>query len=499
MHESQRSVSNHAPNPTVIVLSLLTIGALVIRLVTIAQTIDVSGDGPTRAVQAYTWSQQPQWLTSGIWPPAYLYLTGLVTRWFPYPLYSLRVLNAVLGAVSIPVFYQFVRRIYDSIEGRGIALLSAIGMTVLQLHISLSSSSLAESALLSWIIFASAAFLSGTHDRLEKPAEKLKYGWKLGLFFLCFGIAQMTRYEAWLFVPLFPLYYFARVRKLGEAIAIAMVCLFFPGLWMWGNHLGTGNALIGFSDANTVFAGEGKEPGNLGLALQLALEKPIAHLGAIPVMAAIGGFGMTVWSLIQRKMTLEQGLHFAMLGFFSMAMFRNLVIRGESFWDRYLLMGFVLALPWMFLPVKRWLTRLDWKMFTIALVLILSLALPRSPKATLYLTREQPAKMQAVAQWLQQSEYRDRAALITPMNWEGSYLPIYFPELGLRSLLVSFWVKEPNLKAFIQTQNPTLLITNDDDQQYIEMLKPWMGDRISQRQQIFRTQDTAIYQVPPSQ
>ena len=84
----------------VIDVAILTILAALIRTAVLLATVDTPGDGPVRALAAYSWSQAPHLVRHGIWLPGFLYLTGLVSYLFPVWI-AVRLLSRSSGFVEI--------------------------------------------------------------------------------------------------------------------------------------------------------------------------------------------------------------------------------------------------------------------------------------------------------------------------------------------------------------------------------------------------------------
>src|ERR687892_1536148 len=83
--------------------SLLVIvsAAFVLRLMPLVFFVDSPGDGPARAVGAYIWSRCPY---IGIPDHRYLgfiYLAGIFSVPFDSPLFSARILNFILGTLTV--------------------------------------------------------------------------------------------------------------------------------------------------------------------------------------------------------------------------------------------------------------------------------------------------------------------------------------------------------------------------------------------------------------
>ena len=65
--------------------------------------------------------------------------------------------------------------------------------------------------------------------------------------------------------------------------------------------------------------------------------------------------------------------------------------------------------------------------------------------------------------WLPTSPYRKDAVLLTKLNWQSTYFPLYAPYMLERYYIVSVWSDDASMRKFIEEAKPTLLIT-------------WIGD-----------------------
>src|SRR5208282_4405786 len=123
-----------------VILTLVVFAAFAVRLAVIFFTIYTPSDGPGRSTKAYVWSQSPYFQTHGNWLPGFMYLVGTFGFLFENPLLSSRLVNAVLGTLTVFVFYLLVRKVYDPVS----ALISASILAFFPLHIGLSASALTE-------------------------------------------------------------------------------------------------------------------------------------------------------------------------------------------------------------------------------------------------------------------------------------------------------------------------------------------------------------------
>ena len=131
-------------DPTVArTLLVVVVVAIALRAAAAWLTIDIPGDGPSRAGIAYRWSLSPKLIRSGVWLPGFTYLAGSVCMLIPNPRIAPRLLNVILGSASIPLLYVVTRRLY----GNAVGLSAAALLAILPLHVGLSASSLTEAGL----------------------------------------------------------------------------------------------------------------------------------------------------------------------------------------------------------------------------------------------------------------------------------------------------------------------------------------------------------------
>lgn len=467
-----------------ILLSLLIV-ALVLRLIAFILGVDRPGDGPTRAIQAYNWAQSPYLATHGIRLPGFLYLSGSFSWIVGDPLFSTRLLNLMMGTATVPMFYALVRNIY----GPTIAFLSAAILACLPLHIGLSTSSLTEASFLFEVIMGIYFLLIGA-EQTKFPVAYLI----LALLFLC--LAVMTRYEAWLLIPLFPAYYFWKTRKLTAAVLLLGVLLISPLAWSLSNALHTGDPFYGFSAAE--IGAEAVRAQAVGLleALMILVRKSLDHLGWFLVLALIAGGAVQLVQAVKGRIAAERLFYVSILGTYWLVMLHFTMVRGTSLWARYLLFGLVMTLPLAALPVIRYVEqyRLGLSAFLGLALLFVGIAQVDGP--SLYVTRQPPGDIQRVAAWLRQSPFRDNPILLTKMGWRSTYLPLYAPEIGPRFRIVSFWISDAALMDFVRSQPLSLLVTRDGDEAFQARLKA-IGVEVDDERLIHTEGPIKIYALRP--
>lgn len=453
-----------------LVLVSLLFGAFALRLITIIFSIDVGGDGPMHAIKAHNWSQSPYIAVQGNDLPALMYLAGAVNFVVGSPLYSARILNLIIGTLTVPLFYLLVHKVW----GHATAIFSASILLFLPLHVGLSASSLTEATFL-FTVVAGMVFL------IRASADTKHQKLRLSLAILCFCLAAMTRYEAWLLMPLFPFYYFWKTRNVPTATLMALALLIFPTAWMVGNYFYEGDFLPAFS-SNTKSGPEavGAQAVDLLAAAKIIRWKSVHHLGWILFVAALWGAILQLAQALRRKTDPERALYIFTGCVFWMFMLYFAMSRGESLWDRYLLFGLVMALPFALLPFVRYVNRNNRLLALIICLGVVSAGVSelsyRRPEV--YVTPWEPVEIKRIAAWLKESPYREDPILLSKMGWKSTYLPLYFPQASSRFLVVSFWTEDSRLQDFLKNRQPSLLITRDGDDEFQSRIEALLGKRI---------------------
>ena len=473
----------------------LTLTALVIRVLVLIYWVDVPGDGPTKAMYAYNWHKSPYIVTQGVWLPGFLYLTGLFSFIVPNPLISIRILNLILGTLTIPMFYLLVRKVFGNLP----ALFAAGVLSLLPLHVGLSASSMTDVSFLLEIIAGIFFIIKAT----EMTSKRKAY---LAMALFCLCLAEMTRYEAWVFVPFFPAYLYWKTRRLRYAILVTFVLSLFPISWMAGNYIHNGDFLLGFTAAKV--DAWGSEVG-LFEALKIMGKMTVQQLEWTLVLFAF--WGMMLFSLqgLQKKLRSEQVLYLVMTCFFWILMFHFAKTRGISFQERYLLFGLVNILAFAAVPLFKYFEG-DKKLLLGAIAFILfSFILP---KLVVYypvkdVTRKKPIEIREIAFWLKESPYRHSSILMTRMRERSTFLPLYFPEVGDhfpnlgangRSHLIyakRLRMADSKLKRFLSEQRPALLITADEDYEVQQRIEAIYGSRIVLGNPIHTQDDIKVYEI----
>jgi hypothetical protein len=462
-------------------LLVLTLTAFAVRFAVLRLTVDVPGDGPTRAGFAYDWAQAPRWETHGAWLPGFMYLAG-VFAWLVPSMATPRFLNATLGALTVPLFWALIARIH----GRPSAWFAAVVLVLVPLHVGLSASSLTEVSFAFEMIAAMVFLLVATRVSGHPVYAAL---WVAAL-----GLAAMTRYEAWVLMPLFPIYYFLKTRKLLPTLAMTATLLAFPIIWSFGNYVHLGSPFAGFSAAVDL-----TETTARGLSVVEAVRRigviAAVQFGWVIVAAVVVGVMLQIWQSARRLLS-DETFYLAVFTIYWLAMFRFMMVRGEALWVRYLLLGLVLSLPFAAITFVRLAGR---RRYALAVMLAVSIAVfgvsAWRYRAVRYVTREQPAQVTALSIWLNRSPYHDKTIVLTKMEWQSTYLYFSSPQTFSRSIIFSSFTGEAGFREWIESQRPTLLITTEDDAGYQPRLERALGVRISDRQIVYEDPHFTAYDL----
>jgi hypothetical protein len=301
--------------------------------------------------------------------------------------------------------------------------------------------------------------------------------------FITLCLAEMTRYETWLLIPVFPLYFWAKTKKHLLALLFLIGLLIFPVFWIIGNYLYTGDSFAGFSAAAADTAGYL----NLIEAIKFLAHKSIPNLGwLIPIMI-VGGTILRFVQLIKIKsINLTELFYLIVTGISCVVLLKFTMTRGSNLWDRYLFLSLVLVLPFAALPFKAYFQNSRKLLGGFLLVTIASLITSRIfNKSDIYIVRDRPTDVQEIINWLKKSHYNKDLVLLTKLDWKSTYFPVYFPEKSF-DFLIADPLFDKELPSLLE-KKPSLLITHKHDYQQKKKIEAILGKKI--------TKDSLVYQV----
>lgn len=462
-------------------LIVLTCAALAVRVIVALLTIDVPGDGPSHAANAYGWCQHPYFEWSGLWLPGNMYLAGLFTMIYPNPLVMPRVMNIVLGTMTIPLFYLLVREFYDVT----VAMLAALALAAFPLHIDLSASSLTEPEFLFFVI---AALLC-----LKRAVASDNMDLRLvALFVIALVGAEMTRYEGWAIAPLALGYLFWRTRNLRMTIGVALALSLFPAIWMIASYQAAGNPLHGLDvsvHSNAEIVGV-----KFRTARWIAYIRVTAILGRVLLIAAVAALLRELWRLMRRRISVDQAGYALFVAALWTMIIAMAPVRGWSLGSRLLLLGCTLLLPFAVMLLVEIFGRSRYGLAAVVLIIVVSYVMVYRGMQKPSVTREMPTDIIAVARWLQSSPYRNDAVLLTKMKWQSTYLGLYDPGVSGHWLIVSEWAADAQVRRFAQ-QKPALMITREEDGDYRARAERLLGLAITPDRRVYRAGPIEVFDI----
>lgn len=450
-------------------LLLLTGFAFAVRLTLCLATLDVPGDGPTRAIWAWEWAQSPSLVTYGVWPPGLLYLSGLVSVVVSDPRWAVRLVNLAAGAATIPIVFLLVRTVFAADVAWG----AALSLSVLPLHVELSATSLSEPTFVLEILVG-FYFLVLTRDPTRTQTA-------VGLLALLW--ATMSRYEAWWLAPVMVASVAVARRRWSAVAAVAVAVFAFPIAWSVGNFVALGDPLYGFTMTAKGAEIGGTPPIGLWDAVAMLASLVTAELGWPLALGVPMALVLTITNLAitnGTRLRLTPAIYAAVTGTFWIVMTWFAMRRGHSVFNRYVLLGIVLLLPYAALPWCRLARRLSPRAVVIVgVVLACSLIAPRLdrwPMHVKWITWTVPRDVEALTTWMRESEYRSDPIVLTSMGWTASYFTSYWPAASPQRIIVSEWTENYELETFLARRRPALLATTSDDAAMRRRVEALAGD-----------------------
>lgn len=480
-------ISRRDQNTNFLIILTIAIVTLAVRWFIMTSWVDMPGDGPTRAMYAYNWHKAPYWQTHGIWLPGYMYVSGLFNFIIDDPYISLRVLNLIFGTLSSIVFFLLIKRIFST----AIAVVSVSILAFLPMHVGLSASSMSD---ISFIL----EMLIGLLFIIKAAEANQRRHLYLSISLVALILSCMTRYEGWLFIPVYPLYYFLKTKRIGESLVILAALALYPFIWMLGNYLNEGKFLLGLSGvreySTEVRTGLIKSTRNVARVT-------LAQIGWIVTLLAAVGIVKEMCDALRLRIKSEVTLYIAITAIIWLFLLYFGYVRGTTMMDRYFFLGIVLIIPFAVVPIE-FVFKNQKKFISISIILLLLLfALAKTQSFPLErLTNKKPLRIQKVAEWLKNSEYRNEPVLLTRLWWESTYFPIFFPEIGKHdeSYFIYAWcagMSTERFHLFLRDHRPSIVITCDDDNKLIAETESMIGSVIDGQSLIKSIGEIKIYDI----
>lgn len=210
---------------------IVTLLALVTRLIILPWSQTVHADAVSRVFIAVDWMANPHYITDGYWGPLHHYLNAFFMWIFPGRVIGPKMLNIILASATILPLYRFTLNVFGNRKG---ALFVALIYAFCPIIMRNSFQALAGVSYAFFVVL-SMYFLS---EGLKREG-KLTFAALGGLAITC---AAATRYEAWVVIAAFTLVLLL-FRQWKYMIVFWLFAMIFPGSWMIGNQVEFGDFL----------------------------------------------------------------------------------------------------------------------------------------------------------------------------------------------------------------------------------------------------------------
>jgi hypothetical protein len=232
--------------------------------------------------------------------------------------------------------------------------------------------------------------------------------------------------------------------------------------------------------------------------------------------------------LLQKQLSLEKVFYLAVTLMYAVVIYRFTMNRGNDLWARYLLFGFVLALPFAIVPFTCFEAR-GRKFIQAAVALLLVLSVTYNPRLyrsldhqynELYVTLWRPEEMINISDWLKSSPYRNYVPLLTANGDQSWYLPTLFPAKTLQHCVIagytedslsvvsaSLYLMDPSLGEsarvyYCLSMGPRLsigsrylFITSDGDRSVKERIEKLVGGEIGEDHLVHTEDYVRVYDI----
>jgi 4-amino-4-deoxy-L-arabinose transferase-like glycosyltransferase len=475
MNPDVAAPAGHARLSTVSSLAIFLLAAAV-RSTLLVIAVDVPGDGPVRAFEAYEWSRSPHWVSYGMWLPGLIYLGGVASMLIPNPAIAVRLLNVVAGALTASVVFAYVRQVYGSRP----AWLAGLAIALFPLHATLSASSLSDPGFVLWVALAEYVLVHASAS-----AGKMMISGVLALGLLV--LAEMTRYEAWVLAPIFGAFFFLRSDRSWRSAAVLSTALIaFPVLWSIGNAFYMGDPFLGFTMARgSAVRSFASDLFGIGDSVARVARAARDHLTLPVALVIAGGFLLEVRSLVRRKSTPARVFHLALTAGFWLFAVGLAMLRGPKLYNRYLVLGFVLSFPLVGVALEaiscgrtiRWVQA---TCLLIAASVVLAGGVPVA--RPLWVTRQSPLAVIELTESLSRIDHRGQPILLTEMGWQSTYFLQYAP--GLRWEIFAHREDDTSIRRRLEAlRSSFLLVTRVGDESLVERIQRW-APRLAQLRRV---------------
>lgn len=270
--------------------------ALALRFVLLPYSQTVHADAVSRVFIAVNWLGNPHYITDGYWGPLHHYLNALSIALTPGWIIGPKLLNILLGSLTVFPLFGFTKNVFKSSTGATIVALIYVLCPVLLRN---SFQALAGVSYGFFVVTSMYYLSKGFSEN-----GKLKYA-ALGGLFITFAAA--TRYEAWVIIACFTLV--GVLMREWRFTAVFWLCaMIFPGPWMIGNQIEFGDFLysVNQNDVWNIQREGINDNVNDVLLTQRLIFFPMSFAQNISPIAALMLIGWLIWAAVTRSLKKEQ-------------------------------------------------------------------------------------------------------------------------------------------------------------------------------------------------
>ncbi|MCX7630549.1 MAG: glycosyltransferase family 39 protein [Geminicoccaceae bacterium] len=436
----------------------LAFAAGMLRLAVALATVDVPGDGPTRAALGWQWLQEPRLVRDGSWLPFGEISVGLSALLVPDPKWAARVLSLVTGTATVPLFASLAACVF----GPAVGLAAAAALAFLPIHVTLSASSLVDAPALFFTLLALRLGLAPSDGR-SRPVFFLGTA-------LAGGIACGLRYEAWVLLLLLPLHRAFARRRPAEAVLLFALLSPLPLFWTFTALGGPSGLYAAFRKVAESGASIGGQAVPLGEAVAIALGETAVLAGPATLPLAACGLLLALGTAGKA----EAAERLLWVSFWLLALLLVFLLareRGPSFVDRYALSAAVFALPLAFWALEPLLGERTRAVLLVAALVGSTGIATWIARPELYLARRFPPEIVGLAGWLDEKRAPGTAVLFTRAGWLPTYVPLFHSMRRDDYRIVSWYLQDAALRAFLVRRRPQILITREGDEAFLARIR----------------------------
>ena len=216
----------------------------------------LTADDYCRTVISYEWFQHPK-IYAGVWLALHFWINGLFISIFKDLTFAPVLVNTIFSILTLIYFYLLLIKIFD----RSVAYLSCLIFAVFPFQVWLSTSGMPESIFFFFIIAACYYFIRW-YESIRNNAEvegKLK---SLVYVIVCLNLANLLRYEGWLFSLTFVILVFMvsyRKGKFSKRLFInctlSLLSLLTALWWLYQNYADNNDAFFFMKETIKIFKG----------------------------------------------------------------------------------------------------------------------------------------------------------------------------------------------------------------------------------------------------